>query len=54
MRDYKKYKVWELGHKVTLAILARNLGYIDDPEYIELDNSINKTKRSLNKLIQKL
>lgn len=115
MRDYKKYKVWELGHQVTLAIykisqkfpkgeiygitnqmrraaysippniaegcgresdaefkrflviaqgssseleyfaiLARDLGYIDESVYFKLDDSINKTKRSLNKLIQKL
>ncbi len=115
MRDYRKYKIWELGHELTLyiykisqnfpqeemygmtsqmrraaysipsniaegcgreseaefrrflviaqgsaseleyfAILAHDLGYIDDNIYTELDDRVNKIRRSLNNLIKKL
>lgn len=115
MRDFRKYKVWELGHQVTLfmykisqnfpkeemlgitsqmrraaysipsniaegcgresdaefkrflviaqgssseleyfAMLVKDLGYIDDSVYLELYDRINKVKRSLQKLIQKI
>ncbi|MFS4491742.1 four helix bundle protein [Maribacter sp. 2308TA10-17] len=115
MRDFKKYKVWEQGHAITLdtyketqsfpkaeefglksqmrraaysipsniaegcgresdaefrrfliisqgsaseleyfLILAKDLGYIDDKKYQEMDNEVNKTKRSLNNLVNKI
>lgn len=115
MRDFRKYKVWELGHEISISmykisqffppeeiygitsqmrraaysipsniaegcgresdtefkrfliisqgssseleyfsLLAKDLGYIDDSIYLKLNDSINKVKRSLNKLIQKL
>ncbi|MCG2460797.1 four helix bundle protein [Flavobacteriaceae bacterium F89] len=115
MRDFRKYKVWELGLEITLSmykitlsfpqeeiygitsqlrraaysipsniaegcrresdaefkrflmisqgssselgnfsILANGLGYIDDSIYSQLNDNINKVKRSLNNLIQKL
>jgi len=115
MRDYKKYKVWELGHQVTLEIykitqnfpneekfgiisqmrrasysipsniaegcgresdaefkrfliisqgsaseleyfliLAKDLGYLEESNYIEINDKTNKAKRSLNSLINKI
>ncbi len=115
MRDFKKYKVWELGHQVTLdmyklskefpkeeifgitsqmrraaysipsniaegcgreseaefkrfltisqgsaseleyfTILAKDLSYLAEPDFIVLNDDVNKLKRSLNNLIQKI
>ncbi|MEO1012196.1 MAG: four helix bundle protein [Bacteroidota bacterium] len=115
MRDFRKYKVWELGHQVTLdmyrlsmefpheeiygitgqmrraaysipsniaegcgresdaefkrfltisqgsaseleyfTILAKDLGYLAKSDFLFLNNNVNKTKRSLNSLIQKI
>ncbi len=115
MRDYRKYDVWKLGHKITLKIydviktfpneeqfgiisqmrraaysipsnisegcgresdaefkrfltisrglaseleyftfLAKDLGYLNETSYIQLNDEVNKVKRSLNNLIQKI
>ena len=115
MRDYKKYKVWELGHQVTLeiykltrdfpkhetygvvsqmrrasssipaniaegygresdpefkrfliiargsaseleyfTILANDLGYITENTFKEINDKVDKVRRSLNNLITKL
>lgn len=115
MRDYKKYKVWELGHQVTLEIyrltqsfpkeeiygmisqmrrasysipsniaegcgresdaefrrfliisqgsaseleyftmLAKDLGYIEQSTFSELNDKVDKVRRSLNSLIKKI
>ncbi|MFD0797368.1 four helix bundle protein [Maribacter chungangensis] len=115
MRDFKKYKVWEQGHAITLdvykktqsfpkaeefalksqlrraaysipsniaegcgresdaafkrfliisqgsaseleyfLILAKDLAYIDASTYQKMDNEVNKTKRSINNLVQKI
>lgn len=115
MRDYRKYKVWELGHEVTLEIyrltrsfpkeemygmvsqmrrasssvpaniaeacgresdaefrrfliiaqgsaneleyftvLAKDLGYLETPFFSNLNDKVDKLRRSLNSLITKL
>lgn len=115
MRDFRKYKVWELGHQVTLeryklsqnfpkeeiygitnqmrraaysipsniaegcgresdaefkrfliisqgsaseleyfTILAKDLGYLKQSAYLGLYDTVNKVKRSLNNLINKI
>lgn len=115
MRNYKKYKVWELGHEITtliyketksfpkeeiygvtsqmrrasssvpaniaegcgresdaefkrfliiaqgstseleyFLILAKDLKYIKESTYTDLDDKVNKIKRSLNNLINKI
>mgnify|MGYP002631713877 CR=1 FL=1 len=33
MRDYRKYKVWELGHEVTLSIYKCTSGFPEDERY---------------------
>ena len=115
MRDYRKYDVWKLGHKITLkiydltkvfpkveqfgltsqmrrasysipsnisegcgresdaefkrfliiargsateleyfTILANDLGYLDEVTHTQIYDDVNKVKRSLNNLIQKI
>lgn len=115
MRNFRKYKVWEQGHTITLKtykttqdfpkseefgiksqmrrasysipsniaegcgresdaefkrfliisqgsaseleyflILAKDLGYINEKTYQEMDNEVNKTKRGLNNLVNKI
>jgi len=115
MRDYRKYKVWELGHEITLevykltqdfpkqemygitsqmrrasysipanivegcgresdaefrrfliisqgsaneleyfTILAKDLGYIENSVFSKLNDKVDKTRRSLNNLINKI
>ncbi len=115
MRDYKKYKVWELGHEITLevyrltqnfpkqeiygvtsqmrrasssipaniaegcgresdaefkrfliisqgsaneleyfTVLAKDLGYIEEPAFSKINDEVDKIRRSLNNLIKKL
>lgn len=115
MRDYKKYKVWELGHQITLEIyklthsfpknemygiisqmrrasysipaniaegcgresdaefkrfliisqgsaneleyftvLAKDLGYMEQTIFLNLNDKVDKVRRSLNSLINKL
>ncbi|MEO9513680.1 MAG: four helix bundle protein [Flavobacteriaceae bacterium] len=115
MRDYRKYNVWEMGHKITLDVykmtkgfpkdeiygipsqmrrasyaiplniaegcgrepdaefkrfliisqgsaseleffsfLVKDLGYISDSVYQEINEKINKVKRSLHSLISKI
>ena len=115
MRDFRKYKVWEQGHAITLAtyketktflkteefglksqmrraaysipsniaegcgresdaefkrfliisqgsaseleyflILAKDLEYLDEVSYQKMDNEVNKTKRSINNLVNKI
>ncbi|MGI9552154.1 MAG: four helix bundle protein [Aurantibacter sp.] len=115
MRDFRKYKVWELGHQVTLdmykltksfpkdeiygitsqmrraaysipsniaegcgresdaefkrfliisqgsaseleyfTILAKDLGYLEESVYAKINDSVNKVRRSLNSLINKI
>lgn len=115
MRDYRKYKVWELGHEITLevykltqgfpkhemygivsqirrasssipaniaegcgresdaefkrfliisqgsaneleyfTVLAKDLGYIAAAAFLKLNDKVDKVRRSLNSLINKL
>ena len=115
MRDYRKYKVWELGHEITLetykltqdftrqeiygivsqmrraaysipanivegcgresdaeikpfliisqgsaneleyfTVLAKDLGYIEESIFLKLNDKVDKVRRSLNSLINKL
>ncbi len=115
MRDYRKYKVWELGHQLTLAIyamtkkfpkeetygitsqmrrssysipaniaegcgresdaefrrflvisqgsaseleyfliFAKDLNFLKEQDFEKLDDEVNKVKRSLNNLINKI
>lgn len=115
MRNYKKYKVWELGHQITLdiyeftkdfpkeeiygitrqmrraaysipsnisegcgreadaefkhfliisqgsateleyfTILAKDLGYLKDSVFTKLNDNVNRIRRSLNSLINKI
>jgi four helix bundle protein len=115
MRDYSKYDVWKLGHKITLkiydvtkafpneeqfglisqmrraaysipsnisegcgresdaefkrfliiargssteleyfTILANDLGYLDEVTHTQIYDDVNKVKRSLNNLMQKI
>lgn len=115
MRDYRKYKVWELGHEITLevykltqnfpkqemygitsqmrrasssiaanivegcgresdaefrrfliiaqgsaneleyfTILSKDLGYIEESTFLKLNNKVDKNRRSINSLINKL
>ncbi|WP_289040020.1 four helix bundle protein [uncultured Zobellia sp.] len=115
MRDYRKYKVWELGHEITLmvyqltkdfpkheiygivsqmrraaysipsniaegcgresdaefkrfliisqgsaneleyfTVLAQDLGYIENQIFSDLNNKVDRVRRSLNNLINKI
>ena len=115
MRDYRKYKVWELGHEITLevykltqdfpkqemygitsqmrrasssipaniaegcgresdaefkrflvisqgsaneleyfTVLAKDLGYVKESVFLKLNDKVDKARRSLNSLINKL
>ncbi|MGP1993639.1 four helix bundle protein [Zobellia laminariae] len=115
MRDYRKYKVWELGHEITLnvykstqnfpkqevygivsqmrraaysipsnivegcgresdaefrrfliisqgsaneleyfTVLAKDLGYLEQQGFAELNDKVDKIRRSLNNLINKI
>ncbi|CAM4385448.1 four helix bundle protein [Zobellia nedashkovskayae] len=115
MRDYRKYKVWELGHEITLniykstsnfpkqeiygivsqmrraaysipsnivegcgresdaefrrfliisqgsaneleyfTVLAKDLGYLEQESFAELNDKVDKIRRSLNNLINKI
>lgn len=55
--EFKRFLVIAQGSSSELeyfAMLVKDLGYIDDSVYLELYDRINKVKRSLQKLIQKI
>ncbi|QCW99865.1 four helix bundle protein [Aggregatimonas sangjinii] len=55
--EFKRFLIISQGSASELEyflILSRDLEYIDEATYQEMDNEVNKTKRSINNLVNKV
>lgn len=56
-QEFKRYLVIARGSASEMEyhlLLSKDLGYLSEEEYLELFDSINKIKRSINNLINKV
>jgi hypothetical protein len=63
VKDFRKYEVWQKAHQLTLEVykatgsyllLAHDIGLLTDTIYEPLDAEVNRVKRMLNALMQKV